>query len=128
AVRRRGVGAFELGAAGGGRALLRGPGAELGGGGAAREVGGALGARGRLQAPFDAHLAVGDRPVEDQGGVRVGGQLAGLAAAVVGVGDEAALVVPLEQHDARRGAPRGVGGGGPRGRRRELVCGARRVR
>ena len=50
------------------------------------------------------------RPVEQQRGVRIGLQLAALAAVEVRVEDEAARVVRLQQHGARGGAALRIGG------------------
>lgn len=50
-------------------------------------------------------------PGEEQGEVRVLGEVAGLAGVVVGVEDEALLVEVLQQHRARAGPPLGVRGG-----------------
>src|SRR6202023_2206622 len=75
---RRGHGGLELGAAGDRRALSRRPRARV-----------------LLDDPLDPHLAVAGRPVETQRRARIGGELARLAAAVVGEEDEAAFVVAL---------------------------------
>ena len=48
--------------------------------------------------------------MEEQGGLRIGGELAALAAVEIGVEDEAALVMALHQHHPDRGAALGVGG------------------
>src|ERR1044071_1835745 len=93
-----------------GAALVGGPGAKARPLGAAREVGLGRLARYPLDRALDAHLAVELRPEEDERRVRVLGELSSLAAVVVGEEDEAPLVAPLEQDDARRGAAVAVGG------------------
>lgn len=65
----------------------------------------------------DADLAAERGPVEDQGGSRIGGEFAALAAQVVGEEDEAVLVHAFEQDHAggdlavRRGGGEGHGVG-----------------
>ena len=55
--------------------------------------------------PADRDLALLARPIEHQGGLRVFGQLLPLAALVVGVEDETALVHPLKQDHPPEGRP-----------------------
>jgi hypothetical protein len=64
-----------------------------------------------LDGPFDADLATDLAPVEEQRRPRVRRHLFALAAAVVGVEDEAALVDALEQHHPHGGRPGRICGG-----------------
>src|SRR5262245_27469443 len=66
-----------------------------------------VGARGPLDRSLDADLAPERSPVEEQRGVRVGGQLAALAALVAGVEHEPLLAEALDEHHARRRTPVG---------------------
>ncbi len=106
-----GSGRLQRGAVGHGLALRRGPGVLLAAPGARGEVGVGLRGRHRLDVAHHAHLAVQRDEAEAQRGLRVVAQLRALAAGAVGVEDEAALVVALEQHEAGRGPAGGVGRG-----------------
>ncbi|KAB8760610.1 hypothetical protein FH972_026602 [Carpinus fangiana] len=90
-------------------ALRTSPRADAAAANARVEVALALGIRQTLDAALDAHLALLLAPPERQAGVRVRGDVGGLAAgAPVRVDDEAAARVQLlEVHDARRHAARG---------------------
>ena len=85
-------------------ALGRGPGADAGAPGPALEI--AVGFLGgdAFDSSFDAHLALELVPEEDEGGVGVGLELAGLAALVVGEEREAPLVGAAKQDHPRGGA------------------------
>jgi hypothetical protein len=70
-----------------------------------------------LDPALDPDLTLQLAPPEDQGRPRIGGQFGALAALVVGVEAEAALVEPAQQdHPGRRPAVRGRGGQGHGGR------------
>ena len=71
-----------------------------------REVGVRLGGVDALDDALDAHLALELHPVEQQRRRRAVGELASLAALVVGEEHEAARVDALQQHDAGRRAGR----------------------
>ena len=85
-------------------ALRAGPGADAMIQRARLEVGIALGIRHFGDTAFDTHHALKLDPVKLQGSKRVAGQLAALAALVVGEPGDAALVVTLDQHHAGAGA------------------------
>src|SRR5271166_3563645 len=82
-------------------ALARCPGAQPRAGRAALEVGVGFLDRGPHDRPFDPNLPLQIVPVENQGRVRVGIELAALAALVVREEDEALLVIPAQQYDPR---------------------------
>ena len=85
-------------AAGNHLALRRGPGADARVERAAVEVGVALGGADLLHHALDAHHALQLHPVELQRAIGVAGQLLPLARVVVGVPDDAAGAVALDQH------------------------------
>src|SRR4249919_1333404 len=93
--------------------LLRSPCPQLAAARTAGEVGVGFGVGHDFHRPFHAHLdAIAHaRPVEQQRGMRIGLQLAALAAIEMGVEDETARIVGLEQDGARR-RPRIERGGG----------------
>src|SRR4249919_3100877 len=93
--------------------LLRSPCPQLAAARTAGEVGVGFGVAYDFHRPFHAHLdAVAHaRPVEQQRGMRISLQLAALAAVEMGVEDETARIVGLEQDGARR-RPRIERGGG----------------
>ena len=98
-------GRVELGLAPERGALPRRPCAEAAARVARREVGLRLGARDLLHRAGHEHLPAGLRvPEEGERGVRVGGELAALAALVVREEDEAPLVHAFEENRAGRGA------------------------
>src|SRR5207244_12006283 len=66
------------------------------------EVGGRFGFRDALDPPFDPDLLAERPPVEDQGRTRILLELAGLAAHVTAVEDEAPIVGALQQDHPRR--------------------------
>src|SRR5690606_13291193 len=82
--------------------LFRGPGADLALARPARKVGVGLWRRDRRHRALDADLAAQRLPVEQQRSQWMRQDLPALAALVVGEEDEAARVVALEQHHARR--------------------------
>src|SRR5512143_3176525 len=82
-------------------ALRRRPRAEACGARPLGEVRARFGVVDVLDRALDAHLALELGPVEEQRRIRMRGELAPLAAAVVGVEHEAALVERLEQDDPR---------------------------
>src|SRR5581483_10673620 len=102
--------AVELVAVGQGRALLRGPGAELAQARAGREVGIRGGTRQAVDPSPDAHLAIQLPPVDHERRVRVDGELAPLRGAVVGVEAEAVAIEALEEDHAGVGPALLVGG------------------
>jgi hypothetical protein len=78
---------------------------------ARREIAVAFVGAGFLDPAFDAHLALELDPVEQQRRVRMGGEVAALAAFVIGKEDEPAFVDTLDEHDSgRRPAVRADGG------------------
>src|SRR5207247_4205367 len=99
---------LQLVARGDFRALLRDPGPDLCRPRAGLEIRLALRPPHALDRPLDPHLPLERRPVEAQGRPRVGGQLAPLAAEVVGEEGETARVYGFEEHDARRRRARGA--------------------
>src|SRR3546814_8781926 len=64
-----------------------------------------------FDAPFDADLAAQRLPVEAKRSLGIGGQFSAFPALIIGVEDEAAIIMPLEQHHPHRGAAFRVGGG-----------------
>src|SRR5450830_525536 len=85
-------------------ALRTGPGTDARIERPAVEVGVAFLVADLLDPALDAHHALQLHPVELQGGERVAGQFVALAAFVIGVPDDAPLVIALDQHDAGAGA------------------------
>ena len=83
-------------------ALRRRPRARLAAARTAGEVRVRFVCRQALDRPFDPNLLLERRPVKAQRRVRIGGELARLAALVVGVKDEPALVDAAQQHHAHR--------------------------
>src|SRR3546814_20671252 len=60
-----------------------------------------------FDAPFDADLAAQRLPVEAKRSLGIGGQFSAFTALIIGVEDEAAIIMPLEQH--HRSEERSVG-------------------
>src|SRR5882724_6579017 len=94
---------LELEAGGQRTRLLRSPGADLAGARPRREIGVGLFRGHLLHGPFDTHLALRGFPVKAERRLRMGQQLSALAALVVGVEDESAVIHALEQHHPQRG-------------------------
>src|SRR5271157_864431 len=84
-------------------ALARGPSAQPGAGRPALEVGVGFLDPDPRDRPFEPNLPLQIVPVENQRRVRVGLELAALAALVVREEDKASLVIPAQQDNPRRG-------------------------
>src|SRR5262245_11244012 len=100
--RELGDGHVELRSVGEHAALFRRRRCELRAAWPRREVGIGLVLAHALDRPLDPHLPAKPRPVEEEGGLRVGLELAALAAAVPGEEDEALGAGAREQHHAHR--------------------------
>src|SRR5215203_2420985 len=105
-----------------GPALLGSPRPEAASARTAREVGVGLLAGDATGAAFDPDLPLQLAPVEEEGARGIGLQFAGLASCVVGVENEAALVVALQEDGAGRGLAVLCGGGNDHGVRLGEVC------
>src|SRR5262249_37715582 len=88
--------------------LLRGPGADLAGLGAAVEIGVGFGVGDALDLALDPHLAPQRLPMEAESRLLLAADLSTLPALILGVEDEALVVMALQQHHADRRHPVGA--------------------